>query len=122
MSSALIVGASGHLGAHLARCLLGHGVAVRALVRPTSDLRGLAGLPVEVVHGDVLDRESLARSMRGIAEVYHLGAPTGEDAQAAAVIRGGTANVLDAALAAGVGKVVYTSSIVTIGYSPGPDV
>jgi dihydroflavonol-4-reductase len=119
---ALIVGASGHLGAHLARVCLARGCAVRALVRPTSDTRGLAGLDVEVVHGDVRDPDSLRSAMAGCQAAYHLGAPTRIEPGLEEAIRQGTRNVLEQALASGLERVVYTSSVVTVGYADGPAV
>jgi dihydroflavonol-4-reductase len=118
----LVVGASGHLGAHLTRLLLAAGHDVRALTRPTSNPAGLADLAVERVHGDVLDPASLARAVRGCRQVYHLAAPTGHDANAGRIIQDGTANVLRAAETEGVERLVYTSSVVTVGYSDDPAV
>jgi dihydroflavonol-4-reductase len=118
----LIVGASGHLGAHLARVCLARGCAVRALVRPTSDTRGLAGLDVEVVRGDVRDPDSLRKALAGCRAAYHLGAPTRVEQGLEQAIRQGTRNVLEQALAARLERVVYTSSVVTVGYADGPGV
>ena len=52
----LVTGASGHIGVHVVRHMLAQGQAVRAFVRPTSNLTGLAGLDAEIAHGDVLER------------------------------------------------------------------
>jgi dihydroflavonol-4-reductase len=113
----LVIGASGHLGAHLARELIADGVAVRALVRPTSDLRGLNGLTVEIVHGDIRDRESLIAAMRGCNQVYHLGSPTRVEPGLFRTVVGGARRVLEVAYSLGIERVVYTSSTVTIGYA-----
>jgi nucleoside-diphosphate-sugar epimerase len=72
----LIIGGSGHIGAHLARVLVAENHAVRALVRPNSNVQGLAGLDLEIVYGDILDKESLASAMTGCDVVFHLAAPT----------------------------------------------
>jgi dihydroflavonol-4-reductase len=120
--SVLVIGASGHIGAHLCRTLLAEGYVVRALVRPTSDTAGIAALDVEVVHGDVLDGASLGRAMAGCTEAYHLGAPTGGEPGTQTVIGQGTRNVLEQALHSGLQRVVYTSSIVTVGYAPRPGI
>ena len=62
---ALVTGASGFVGSALVRCLLGEGMRVRALVRPTSRRDSLGKLDVETVEGDLRDRESLrARTSR----------------------------------------------------------
>jgi dihydroflavonol-4-reductase len=116
----LVVGASGHLGAHLTRELLANGREVRALVRPSSDIRSLRGLDLEIVRGDVTDPASLARAMRGCRHVYHLGAPTSLEPGIFRTILAGTRHVLEQALSIGVERVVYTSSIVTIGYTSSP--
>ena len=113
----LIIGGSGHLGAHLARVLLAANQAVRALLRPGSNAQGLAGLNVEIVHGDILDSESLARAMSGCDVAFHLAAPTNLVPEQIHIIVDGTKNVLEQAGKAGIRKLVYTSSIVTIGYS-----
>ena len=118
--TALVIGASGHIGAHLVRRLQVEGYRVRALVRATSDLRGLAAVDAEIVHGDVLDPGSLAAAMRGCEEVYHLAAPTARQGDTGRIITEGTRNVLRQCLKAGAKRLVYTSSIVTVGYSSDP--
>ncbi len=117
---ALIVGASGHLGAHLARALLNHSQEVRAFVRPSSQTAGLSGLDIEIVTGDVLDQESLRKAMKSCRYVFHLAAPTGFDSNAGKIIREGTKAVLEVAAAASIERVVITSSTVTVGYSDKP--
>jgi dihydroflavonol-4-reductase len=114
---ALVVGASGHLGAHLTRELLAAGREVRALVRHTSNIRGLADLDLEIVRGDIADPPSLKRAMNGCRHVYHLGAPTNLEPDLFRTIVAGTRHVLEQAVSASVEKVIYTSSTVTIGYS-----
>jgi dihydroflavonol-4-reductase len=114
---ALIVGASGHLGAHLARALLHRGAEVRAFVRPTSRTSGLSGLDIEIVTGDALDRESLRKAMESCNLLFHLAAPTGVDPDAGKIILEGTKAVLEQAAATRIERVVVTSSIVTVGYS-----
>src|SRR5262245_38359764 len=119
---ALVIGASGHIGAHLTRVLLAAGYSVRALVRPTSRTQGLAGLPVEVAAGDLRDAASIGAAVRGCRFVFHLGAPTQMVPGIESIITDGTRNVLQQAHRSGVEKVVYTSSIVAVGYSSGPAV
>lgn len=122
----LVTGASGHIGASLVRALEAEGRDVRALVRPTSDLRGLAGTKAEVVKGDVLDAASLRAAVRGCGVVYHAAALYCTDPARADEIRRaaveGTRN-LYAAIGAvgGVERVVYTSSVAALGhnYDPG---
>ena len=119
---ALVVGASGHIGAHLVRELAREHVEVRALVRPTSDVRGLAGVSVEVVHGDVLDASSLATAMRGCDTLFHMAAPTTVTSGILDTIIIGTRLALEQARRAGLQRVVYTSSVVAVGYSPSTDI
>jgi dihydroflavonol-4-reductase len=118
----LVIGASGHLGAHLARVLLADGHAVRALVRSGSDTRGLAGLPLELVRGDVLDRASLAAALRDCRAAFHLAAPTSLTPELSRVVIEGTRNVLDESLRAGLERLLYTSSVATVGYARRPAV
>jgi dihydroflavonol-4-reductase len=118
--ASLVIGASGHLGAHLVRELIADGEMVRVLVRPTSDLRGLAGLDVEVEHGDIRDPKSITAAMQGCRHVYHLGAPTRVESNLFRTVVAGARHVLECACAAGVERVVYTSSTVTVGYSRDP--
>jgi dihydroflavonol-4-reductase len=118
----LVTGASGHIGAHVVRQLLAQGRAVRALVRPTSNLKGLEGLEVERVYGDVLDRASLLSALKGCSALYHLAAVVAEWAEDPAVIHrtaiDGTANVLYAAAhTSSLERIVYTSSVAAVGLS-----
>ena len=119
---AFVTGASGFVGAHVARALLDQGVEVRALVRPTSDTRNLDGLVVEVVHGDLLDGSGLRGLMAGCERLYHVAAyysTKPEDGPLMYRINvGGTKSLLHAALEAGVKRVVHTSTIGTIGRPP----
>jgi len=116
---ALVTGATGFVGSAVARRLLAAGVAVRALARPRSDRRNLEGLPVEIVEGDLLDPPSLARACAGCDALFHVAAdyrtwaPHPEELYRANVE--GTRAMLSAAQAAGVARVVYTSSVATLG-------
>ncbi len=67
-----VTGGSGHVGGNLVRELLARGRTVRALVR--GDRRALEGLPVQLVEGDILDREALRRLVDGVDTVFHLAA------------------------------------------------
>lgn len=118
---AVVLGASGHLGAHLVRALLSRGDSVRAFVRPNSATSAIDGLPIEVVRGDVLDRESVRRSLRDRETVYHLAAPTTLVPGVRHTIVEGTRIVLEEAKQAAVPRVLLVSSVVTIGYSDRPD-
>jgi dihydroflavonol-4-reductase len=121
----LVTGASGHIGAHVVRYLLAQGRAVRALVRPTSNLQGLEGLEVELVYGDVRDRSSLVSVLKGCSALYHLAAVVAEWTHDPAVIYktaiDGTANILHAAAdTSGIERIIYTSSVAAVGMSLSP--
>lgn len=112
----LVTGATGFLGWHIARVLTERGYRVRALCRPTS--RAL-DLDVERVEGDLCDPDSLARAVSGCQLVFHAAADyrlwskNSADLYRANV--NGTGNLLAAAESAGVGRVVYTSTVGCIG-------
>ena len=119
---ALVTGGTGFLGAHIVRELLKDGAAVKVLVRPGSDRRNLADVAVEVVQGDLLDKPSLTKALNGCDTLFHAAADYrlwAKDPPAMyAANLDGTENILQAALAAGIEKVVYTSSVGTLG-TPG---
>lgn len=116
---ALVTGATGFVGANVARELLERGRSVRALVRESSDRGNVAGLDIELATGDLRDFASLRAAVKGCDEVYHVAAeysfwsPDREEVFASNV--SGTKNVMEACLAEGVGRVVYTSTVGTIG-------
>jgi dihydroflavonol-4-reductase len=116
---ALVTGASGFVGSAVARALLGAGWTVRVLIRPTSDRSNLRGLPVEIAVGDLTRADTLAAPLDGcdalfhVAADYRLGAPNPAELYATNV--DGTQHLLDAARRAGVRKIVYTSSVATMG-------
>ncbi len=103
----------------MARELWDRGYEVRALVRPGSNTLTMKGTGIHSVEGDILDRESLDRAMAGCEAVFHCAAAYtfwSRDPQAVwrANVKG-TVNVLECAASAGVGRVVYTSTVSTIG-------
>ena len=116
---ALVTGATGFVGAAVARALLQEGWQVRALARKGSDRRNLQRITVEVVEGDLNDAASLAPAVAGcealfhVAADYRLGAFDPRELYRTNVE--GTRNILNAARAAAVRRVVYTSSVATIG-------
>jgi len=115
-----VTGATGFLGSHVARLLLAQGAELRLLVRAGSRLENVADLPAERVVGDVRDLESLKRGMAGceaafhVAADYRLWAVNGKELYDSNV--DGTRNILQAARESGVGRVVYTSSVATMGF------
>lgn len=118
----LITGATGFVGAAVLRGLLDAGHEVRALVRPASDRRNLADLPVEVVTGDLNDAGSLRRAVSGCASLFHVAADYRLWIPKPDVIYRtnveGTRQLLRTALEAGVSRIVYTSSVATLGINP----
>jgi dihydroflavonol-4-reductase len=120
----LVLGATGQLGANLVRALLAHGDEVRALVRPTSNLIGLRGLDIEQVVGDLSDPESVVRACQGVRVVYQAASyyprhvmPVRE-AKAQALLE--TRNLIQAVRRAGVERLVFTSTLTTIGFPRTP--
>lgn len=115
----LVTGGTGFVGANVVRALLQRGVEVRALVRPRSDTRNLDKLEVELVAGDLRDRSSLEAALDGCDTVYHVAAMyalwTSDPQQIYDSNVTGTVNMLEAAGMAGVQRIVYTSSVATIG-------
>lgn len=117
----LVTGATGFVGPRLVRRLVERGDQVRVLVRASSNLAALEGLPIEVARGDVTAPETLRAALDGIETVYHaagLVSSAHRDRQRLFEVNvGGTRNVLSAALAAGASRVIYTSSCAAVGYS-----
>jgi dihydroflavonol-4-reductase len=115
----LVTGASGFVGSAVVRALLAEGRDVRVLLRPTSDPRNIAGLDVEVVHGSLADFLSLRAAVEGCRTLFHVAADyrlwvRDPDTMYAANVDG-TARLMTAALEAGVERIVYTSSVATLG-------
>ena len=120
MKPALVTGASGFVGWHVARLLTARGHKVRALVRPSSKLREL---DVEPVEGDLRDAASLERAVAGCGLVFHVAADYRLWAKDPNELYrsnvDGTRNLLQAARHAGVERVVYTSTVGCIGVPKG---
>ena len=119
----LVTGATGFVGANVARLLLADRYRVRALARPASSLRALEGCRVEIFRGDILDPDALAPAVRGCGLVFHVAADYRLWAKNPAEIYrnnvDGTRTVLEACARAGVERVVYTSSVGILGLPKG---
>jgi len=115
----LVTGAAGFVGAAVARAFAQAGYSVRALVRSSSPRANLGDFPGEIFTGDLLDRVSLDAAMAGVEGLAHVAADYRLWARDPEEIvrnnREGTRNVMAAALASGVGRIVYTSSVATLG-------
>lgn len=115
----LVTGASGFVGSAVVRQLLARGERVRVLVRPASDRRNFATLDVEVAEGDLREPASLVAPCRGCTALYHVAADyrlwTRDSRELYASNVEGTRHLMRAALAAGIPRIVYTSSVATLG-------
>ncbi len=122
----LVTGATGFLGSHVLRLLLDAGYEARVLFRSARKLDVLEGLDFEAVPGDLDDATALGRACAGCELVFHIAAKADywKDDDRDALWRvnvEGTRNLLTAAAAAGVGRVIFTSSASAIGILPGRD-
>ena len=122
MANVLITGASGFIGNHVTRRCLDKGDRVRAMVMPGEDRAPFHGLDVEFVEGNLLEPGSLAKAVEGVEQLYHMAAMfavwTKDPDLHFKINVDGTQALLRAAMAAGVQKVVYTSSVAAIGVNP----
>ena len=115
-----VTGATGFVGSHVAQALAQQGADLRLLVRPTSRTENIDSLDGERVTGDLCDAELLRKAMSGCELVFHVAADYRLWAREPGEIYRsnveGTRTVLEAAKAAGVRRVVYTSSVATVGF------
>jgi dihydroflavonol-4-reductase len=119
MAVTLVTGGSGFLGSHLVRALAARGDELRLLSRRTADLGPLADVEFERANGDITDRRAVRRAMDGIGRVFHVAGRTSlrsRDREAVfdANLRGAR-TVFEEALAAGVERLVHTSTVGAIG-------
>ena len=120
--SVLVTGAAGFIGSAVARAAVAHGYRVRVLVRASSPRANLAGLDAEVLDADMRDQAAVERALAGVRCLLHVAADYrlwARDPQE--IVRNnldGTAAVMRAALAAGVERIVYTSSVATLRVGP----
>ncbi len=120
---AFVTGATGFVGSHVARVLAENGADLRLLVRSSSDLRNIQELNVERVTGDLREAASLKKGVTGCDVVFHVAADyrlwvRDPDEMYRANVEG-TRAILQAAREGGVRRVVYTSSVATMGFSNG---
>jgi dihydroflavonol-4-reductase len=115
----LVTGAAGFVGSAVVRALVATGDSVRALVRPGSDLRNLDGLTIDLAMGDLRDTASLERALSGCSTLYHVAADyrlwVPDPPTIYAINVEGTRALMQAALELGIERVVYTSSVATLG-------
>src|SRR5450759_1859009 len=120
---AFVTGATGFLGSHVARVLAEQGAELRLLVRPTSDLRNLDDLKGDRVVGDLRDAASISKALSGCDVVFHVAADyrlwvRDPDEMYRSNVEG-TRSLLEAARKQGVRRVIYTSSVATMGFTSG---
>jgi dihydroflavonol-4-reductase len=115
---ALVTGASGFVGSAVVRQLIARDWRVRVLLRPTSDRRNVDDLPVEIVEGALEDEASLRAALAGCSHLFHVAAEYRLWVRdPAAMFRAnvdGTQLLMESALAAGLQRIVYTSSVATL--------
>jgi len=120
---AFVTGATGFLGSHVARVLTEQGADLRLLVRPTSDLRNISDLNADRVVGDLRDSASIEKAVAGCDVVFHVAADyrlwVRDPAEMYRSNVEGTRSLLEAARKQGVRRVVYTSSVATMGFPSG---
>ncbi|MBC6480957.1 MAG: NAD-dependent epimerase/dehydratase family protein [Hormoscilla sp. GM7CHS1pb] len=121
----LVTGASGHLGANLVRRLLDDGQSVRVLLREGSNNTAVESLDVERVYGDLRDFTGMKAAVRGCDRIYHCAAKVSTLDGDTLLKREiydcnvlGTLHILQAALEAGVSKVVVSGSFSAVGHNP----
>ena len=115
----LITGANGFIGSAVLRQLLAKGENVKALVRPNADRRNFNGLDIELIEGDLRDNDAINKAVKNCKQIYHLAAdyrlwiPDPESMYQTNV--DATRQLVLSASEAGVEKIVYTSSVATLG-------
>jgi dihydroflavonol-4-reductase len=120
---AFVTGATGFLGSHVARVLADQGADLRLLVRSTSDVRNIAGLGGDRVYGDLRDSDSIEKALSGCEVVFHVAADyrlwvRDPDEMYRSNVEG-TRSLLEAARKQKIRRVVYTSSVATMGFGAG---
>ena len=120
---ALVTGANGFTGSHLVKALEQNGDTVVGLVRKSSNLSRLSNCNVQLIYGDLSDRDTLSRAMTGVDTVFHTAAYVElgivDEAEMERVNVEGTRAVLEVAQAIGVAKMVYCSTIGVFGDTQG---
>lgn len=114
----LVTGASGFVGAAVARKALARGFRVRVLMRPTASRANIEGLDVEIVAGDMRDSDSMATALKGARYLFHVAADyrlwARDPSEIARNNLDGAKATMKGALKAGVERIVYTSSVAAL--------
>ncbi|HYX52430.1 MAG TPA: hopanoid-associated sugar epimerase, partial [Candidatus Limnocylindrales bacterium] len=118
---AFVTGATGFVGSHVARLLAEQGADLRLLVRESSRTENIAGLKADLVKGDLRRPESLRSAVQGCEFVFHVAADyriwVRDPEEMYKANAEGTRAIIDAALAAGARRVIYCSSVATMGFT-----
>src|SRR6266852_2110300 len=118
---AFVTGATGFLGSHVARVLAEQGARLRLLVRSTSELRNIVDLNAERVEGDLRDPASIENALAGCDALFHVAADyrlwVRDPEQMYRSNVEGTRGLIEAARRQGVRRIVYTSSVATMGFT-----
>ncbi|CAH2811772.1 MAG: Hopanoid-associated sugar epimerase HpnA [uncultured Caballeronia sp.] len=122
----LVTGASGFVGSAVVRIARERGFDVRVVIRKTSSRQNLEGLDAEVVIGDIRDEAAMRAAMKGVRYLLHVAADYRIWARDPGEIEHanleGTEATMRAALAEGVERIVYTSSVATLKVSPAGEI
>src|SRR5262245_35117847 len=114
----LITGGTGFVGSAIARVVAERGFALRVLVRPSRPRTNLEGLPCEIAEGDMMDAKSMMRALKDVRYLFHVAADyrlwASDPREIVHNNLEGTSVVMKAALASGIEKIVYTSSVATL--------
>jgi nucleoside-diphosphate-sugar epimerase len=120
----LITGGTGFIGSHLTKGLVDDGHDVRVLARPSGAIDTLKGLPVEIIEGDIRDRDAVDRAVKGVEVVIHLVSnfrhPEWPDQECEAVNVGGSKNIFESALRHSVRRFIHCSTIGVHGHIENP--
>lgn len=118
----LVTGANGFVGSAVVRCLLAAGHEVRAFVRPNSDRRNLIKLPIETIEGDLSDVTSIKRAVASCDSLFHVAADYRLWVPNPSIMYdvnvNGTKSLILESAEAGMDRMVYTSSVATLGLNP----
>jgi dihydroflavonol-4-reductase len=119
----LVTGGNGFIGSAIVRALISEGKKVRVLVRENSDTCNIKNLPVELVYGDIRNKNSLKKALTDCSILFHVAAHyriwDRDKSLFYKINVDGTKNIMEAAIHAGVKRIVYTSSIAALGTSFG---
>lgn len=117
--TSFVTGATGFVGSAVVKQLLAAGETVRVLARPNSDRRNLENLPIEIFEGDLGQKRRLEKALHGCQALFHVAADyrlwTSRPQELYDANVQGSENILHAAAEAGVKRIVYTSSVATLG-------